>query len=142
MKIDLLKSSRIRSVAAAFLIFFMPLFCRAGEEGVSVTGETSKKLARHFDRDKNGALDQLERMNLRTYQIFHYPLVEKENQKPYDVDGDLMLEPFEMRQYLADKVSGRLKDVCKEYEEKKKAEERRRKERLRKIEEENAVLRW
>lgn len=124
-----------------FAIFALaPFFCRAAQDGAPVQGGLVRKLEKHFDRDKNGHLDQIERMNLRTHQIFHYPLVEKRNQEPYDVNGDLMMEPFEMRQYLADKASGRLKDVCRKYEEKKKAEDRLRKERLRKISETNAIL--
>lgn len=133
---------KTRFCKIGFVVCLVFVSVRSEARGyVPVTGESPPKLVRHFDRDGNGTLDQNERMNLRTHQVFHYPLVEKSNQQPYDVDGDLMLEPFEMRQYLADKASGRLKDVFKEYEKKKKAEERRRKDRLRKIEEENAVLR-
>lgn len=123
------------------LTFSIPAIS-AEREGVPVTGEASHKLERHFDRDKNGSLDQMERMNLRTHLVFHYPLIQNDKQLPYDVDGDQMMTSFEMRQYLKDKASGRLKSVYKEYKEKKKREERLRQDRFKQIEAQNEILRF
>lgn len=102
-----------------------------------VTNGTEK----HFDVDKNGALDPYERLKLRTHLVLHYPLVTKQKQKPYDVDVDGMLEPHEMTQYLADKEAGLLNQMYKKYITGKKMVARKRRERLDKIAAKNARLR-
>lgn len=71
--------------------------------------EVKNKIQKHFDINKDGYLNRYEFSLFQTEQHFNYPLVKKKKQKPYDFNGDLMLQPFELASYLRDKKSGNLK---------------------------------
>ncbi|MBU0504387.1 MAG: hypothetical protein ABII18_01135 [bacterium] len=64
---------------------------------------------KHFDRNDDGYLNWHENKLYQTHLFFGYPLAKKKNQKPYDLNQDLMLQPFEMQQYLTDKNKGSLR---------------------------------
>ncbi len=68
---------------------------------------------KHFDIDDDGYLNRYENSLYNTHKIFGYPLAKKKKQKPYDFNGDLMLQPFEMTMYLKDKKNGTLKRYSK-----------------------------
>lgn len=72
---------------------------------VEVTNRTQK----HFDANRDGWLNRHENSLLTTHLRFGYPLVKKRKQRPYDFNGDLMLEPFEWQMYTRDKESGTLR---------------------------------
>jgi hypothetical protein len=67
-------------------------------------------------------------MHVRTYELYHHHLVTKKKMEPYDFNQDRMLEKFEYSQYLADKDSGRIKDVYQKYKTKEKKQRKERKE--------------
>lgn len=99
----------------AFALIPIPAYSRALSIGTfSMTKVTNGK-EKHFDRDRDGFLSPYERSHLQTHLSRGYPLVRKKTQKPYDFDHDLMLAPFEMSQYLADKKSGRLGETYAKY---------------------------
>ena len=103
-----------------YLLFSSFVFAR---EKVVITSfsKPKDKVEKHFDKDKDGFLNFYERMLLRTYVVFHYPLVKKKKQRPYDVNGDLMLEPAENKRYLEDEASGKLKTEYREHKREQKA---------------------
>jgi hypothetical protein len=68
---------------------------------------------KHFDRNDDGYLNWYESKLYQTHRHFGYPLVTKKNQKPYDFNQDLMLQPMEIKQYLADKKNGILRKLKK-----------------------------
>ena len=80
---------------------------------------THTKQQRHFDIDDDGYLNRYEYSLYNTYTLFHYPLVKKKKQVPYDFNHDLMLQPFELQMYLRDKKNGRLVKVVKHKKQKK-----------------------
>lgn len=71
---------------------------------VKVKDRTQK----HFDRDRDGYLNRYENALYQTHLRFGYPLAKKKKHKPYDFNGDLMLEPFEWQMFLTDKKNGTL----------------------------------
>lgn len=83
--------------------------------GTTSLTEVTNRKEKHFDRNRDGFLSPYERGSLQTHLSRGYPLVRKNTQKPYDFDRDLMLEPFELSQYLADKKSGRLGKTYAKY---------------------------
>lgn len=108
--------------AVLIMNVMLPAFAKKYLPLITSRSEVKTHEEKHFDRDHDGTLDPFERMNLRTYQQVHYQLVTNHRQRPYDFNADQMLDPAELRQYLADKKSGRLKDVYKKFltEEKQK----------------------
>lgn len=69
---------------------------------VLVAGQTM----RHFDIDKDGVLNRYENSLYNSHKIFGYPLITKPSEALYDINHNLMLEPFEQQTYLKDKKSG------------------------------------
>ena len=105
---------RYITIRIFFLLCLSPVVSRA-ELVISSLTPVHTKTQKHFDIDRDKFLSPYERLLLRTHEIMHYPLVKRKKQRPYDYNGDHMLEPFEEQHYLRDKGDGSLSDVYKNY---------------------------
>ncbi|MBX7148217.1 hypothetical protein K1X76_03965 [bacterium] len=75
-----------------FLLLFLPAL------GMAKT-YSPKKLERFFDLNKDGRLSYLESALIKTQKRYGWPLVDTSKKKPYDYNGDFMLEPYEWELY-------------------------------------------
>lgn len=75
--------------------------------------EVTNKIQKHFDSDKDRCLNRYEYSLYLTHRRFGWELAKKKNQRPYDFNHDLMLEPFEMQMYLKDKEMGTLRESAR-----------------------------
>lgn len=76
-----------------WVLFWSPLLGYAFDEKIP------KKIKRHFDINKNKRVDLYERQLILTHLRLGWPLADNKTKQKYDFNNDLMLGPFEYKQY-------------------------------------------
>jgi DNA modification methylase len=104
------------------MLSLVPLCLRAKAKCSLGTYSTMVKVKnrtmKHFDINDDGCLNRYENSLFKTHERTGWKLAKKKKQKPYDVNYNLMLEPFEYKMYLKDKKDGNLKKLSKKELEK------------------------
>ncbi|MCP5464214.1 MAG: hypothetical protein H7A33_04225 [Deltaproteobacteria bacterium] len=94
-------------------VSFLPAVANATHPRYNTAAKVKGKVMKHFDRDEDGVLNRYELSLYQTHKHFGYPLAKKKKQKPYDFNGDLMLQPYEEQLYNKDKAAGNLRKFKK-----------------------------